>query len=359
MLLKGPTKAPIYYSTIKDGKGLSSDTTLERVDDVAYKKLSKFEAKLNETLQLSDRVDGSFEKRISALRSVSTDCGGVHKIWLILNEQEMLRGAEEKCMLLLMKPTSEFKGNAIPLEEIKKEFTCDMENFYVFSLLDDEAASKPNLELRVSLDGRVGEITWIESNATVSGNDLFKVFELISDFLKIENVILRDASQDNQGLPIRVLRPLIKSDEKTWYQSKKFEVYDCNDVKILGEQKYFHQSKINFKKSVETLRNFNIRDLLSLFPKRKDKAKYKKIINRSLDLTSTENTDNINLSQLFEGVFTKSTSGERGCKTARKDLCYLYENILNPERYKKIKPELEKASATLHETGLFVRKAVR
>jgi len=329
------------------------------VDAVAYIKISKFKSMLQRSLNSSASAEDditTFVQRLFALESVLTSCDDVHKIWLNLGPKILKKGGDEKAVLLVLKQTLEYEANAIPVEALRNEFSCKTDKFYILNIFCDENSCRPNLQLRVSEDGLVGEINWIERSTAVTGSDLFEIFDMISDFLRIENVILRDAAQDSEKLPLRVLRPLIKADGQTWYQTKEFEIYDCDSIKVLDEGRVFHQNKGMFRNAVSKLRRFKISSLLSLFFTNKAKARCEKILKCSVAPEDKENLENIELSVLLSNVFEKSISGKRGSKTAKNDLKFLYTNLLNPKWQRGKAPKFEKACATLHNTELFIKR---
>lgn len=304
----------------------------------------------------------SFSERMKDFKKLFTEVDAYYKLWVTLKSKT--RG--ERDLLFAMVDTDEYFSNALPEDFSLPNTAQPIKKYHVICGYETENMDKKLFQLRISQDGLIGEIVWIEKGVLLTGSDLMCGFSLINDALKINAVFLKDDAKDNEGIPLRVMRPIARDDDQTWYQLYGFEVHTCRNQPQEEPEFVYNQSRSKFKAAVQVIKKYTLENALNRLSGNA-KNMLQALVQRYMPSKEKNLTRTIpeTVGGLCERVFdvqTKIAKTEKQPKKqvqAKKDCNFLYKLFL--KRSDKPSKQVLDASYhrsvnTLHDTSLFVMK---
>lgn len=321
----------------------------------------------------------SFSARFAKLKSHFTQVDGHHEMWLTMPDKEVGGSdASDKDIYLTLDKVTEYESNALSEAYVKSKLNPSNDGFYVIRGYEgsiQHGKEDERFKFRVDMDGKVGEIVWIQRGGHFSGSDLMCLFELLQRTLKIEQVFLKDDAEFEK-IPLRVIKPITSEDGLTWYQKFGFKILTSRNVQD-EQDSYYNQRPANVKKAIQKVRNFKIRDVLGkiktsakptlasimsrLFGSADPKAHtvgemVSDLVAKSEDLPQLPK--GISLEDLPRQVSQAHTAKRDAALDARKDLLWVYSNCLAYDANKEssFPPAYQNAVNLLHDTMLYVKR---
>lgn len=330
------------------------------VDDIIWYEQAELHGKFEDISKKS-----LFSERMVDFKKLFTQVENCHKLWVTLKPKRNY----ERDLLLALVETDEYISNALPEDFSLSKKTQPIKKYYVICGYETADMDKKLFQLRISQDGLIGEIVWIERGVLLSGSDLMCGFSLVNDALQIGATFLKDDAKDNTGIALRVMRPIARDDNQTWYQLYGFEAHTCRNQPQDEPGFYYNQSKSKLKTAVQAIKKYSLETALSKLPINAKKVLLE-LVQRYLP-SKKENAATAEpktVGGLCERVFevqTSATTTETQIKKqreAKKDCAFLYELFL--KRTEKPAKQTFGASYhenvnTLHDTTLFVVKKAK
>lgn len=304
----------------------------------------------------------AFGERMKDFKKLFTEVDACYKLWVTLKSKT--RG--ERHLLLALVDTDEYFSNALPEDFALPNKAQPVKKYHVICGYETEDMDKKLFQLRISQDGEIGEIVWIEKGALLTGSDLMCGFSLMNDALKINATFLKDDAKDKEGIPLRVMRPIARNDEQTWYQLYGFEVHNCRNQPQEEPEFFYNQSRSKFKTAVQAIKKYTLESALS-----KLSADVKNMLQMLVQRYTPSKKQTLirakpeTVGGLCERVFNVQTKIAKTEKQSKKqvqakiDCVFLYKLFLKradkPSK-QAFGTSYHKSVNTLHDTSLFVMK---
>jgi len=245
-----------------------------------------------------------FEK-MHYLQTLFSKTAEFHQLWVTWD------ATREAYIKIILKKSEEYQSNVFPEIVNKPEFQHQHQSYYYFNCYgSDTPEAILLLQLRISENGKTGELVWLRSEANLSGENLMSFYHLLSQYLQIEKTFLLDASEYKKSL-IRITRPLVDPDGKSWYTKHGFELFDCRMLPSLEDGVFFQQESCVYQDSIGILKETPCEVLLNACENPRDKAFLKEVQQQYLpgfiqhSLTASLSNTSPSVGALAKAMYTR------------------------------------------------------
>ncbi|WP_059359414.1 hypothetical protein [Parachlamydia acanthamoebae] len=345
-------------------KGDSSNDGFDNPSETKYVTLDEF--KNDFISKLKDEL--SYVERIQLIKTYFSKNEKEYDLYIALDEEKKLE------IRLTMQETA-FKSCML-LEKYFQEPNLDSQQqiYHTFRVFEYSYATESEdrvLKVFCSCLGSKGELAWIQSGTQLSGNEVFDLYQMLADILKVKEMVLYDdahseieiSSKKIVRIPIRQMKALASTSEEgySWYEEKgRFEVASLETYQT--KQNVVNQSSKSYRSAISLIRKTPLKTAV------KTHRGATSLINR-LAKQYLEGNKSLTLHHLFQKLdqLTRQAKGKscnarllKSSHKALRDLNALFEKCIDvfdtPLILDKEGEAFVNALKQLHDTRIFVRQ---
>lgn len=284
-----------------------------------------FESKtdFNDVLTKAPFSDQTFGERIQKLKYSAAEVEGLYHFWLTFKKDKhvLISFYESDAYLSYTFPQNLANPQHYGIPEACK-------SYYYFEFFDEnEVNRKPCAIVRVSTDGKIGEIYWVEKGKNLTGTEVMESILPIDEFLQVEKLFLKDGAEDAFQRSLRILKPIAEPNGQPWYVRFGFGLFRCDALPEVQKGYYFEQDSDKLKEAIAFVKRFKLNPKNLKAGLKRAGEHFKEVFNKYFPNHKPDHYPTVGecISKVYQQVRSK---GEPDNQDAQADLTCLYNTLL-------------------------------